>query len=482
MLDARPVGYIIGLTVMVLGMTMLFPLVVDIAEARGQWPVFTQCAILTLLVGGLVALSCKSTERQGLTVQQAFVLTTGVWAFLPLFGAVPFMLGVTDLRFVDALFESMSGLTTTGSTILVGLDELPKGLLLWRAILQWLGGLGIVIVALVFLPVMRVGGMQFFASEGFDTLGKVLPRAVDISKGVLTVYLALTLACALSYYALGLNPFEATAHALTTVSTGGFSTRDASFAAFPGAPQYISVIFMILASMPFVRLMQGLRGEMAPLYRDKQAWAYLRWIFYAVLLIVLYEVWLSGSLSEERVRARLFNTVSIFSGTGYGDGDVTAWGPMPFVVLIVVGAIGGCTGSTGCSIKVFRYQILFAAIRDYARLIISPNRVSVLRHSGRRVEREVVQSVTLLFTLYILTFGFFCIALELTGLSMIESVTGAWTAIFNVGPAFGDSVGPTGALSAFPDSAKWLMIIAMLLGRLEIVSVLVLFTPALWRG
>ncbi len=482
MIDIRPIGYLLGLMVMALGLMMIFPLAVDIAEGRGQWPVFMQSAILTVLVGGLVALSCRSGVRRGLSVSQAFLLTTGVWAILPLFGSLPFMLGETGLRLVDALFEAMSGMTTTGSTMLVGLDDLPKGLLLWRALLQWLGGLGIVIVALVFLPVMRVGGMQFFASEGFDTLGKVLPRVADISKGVLNVYLALTLACALIYFALGLNPFEATAHALTTISTGGFSTRDASFAAFPGAPQYVCVVFMILAGMPFVRLMQGLRGEVMPLYRDKQARAYFRWILYAVMLIVLYEFWLTGSLSEAAVRARLFNTVSIFSGTGYGDGDVTTWGHMPFVVLIVVGAIGSCTGSTGCSIKVFRYQILFAAIRDYAQLIVSPNRISVLRYSGRRVEREVIQSVTLLFTLYILTFGFFCIALELTGLTMIESVTGAWTAIFNIGPVFGERVGPTGALSAFPESAKWLMIVAMLMGRLEIVAVLVLFTPAFWRG
>lgn len=482
MIDMRPIGYLLGLMVMVLGLMMIFPLIIDIAEARGQWPVFLQSALLTTLVGGLVALSCHSDERRSLSVSQAFLLTTGVWAVLPLFGALPFMLGETQSRFVDAFFEAMSGMTTTGTTIFAGLDDLPKGLLLWRAMLQWLGGLGIVIVALVFLPVMRVGGMQFFASEGFDTMGKVLPRVADISKGVITVYLALTMACALTYYALGMNPFEATAHAFSTVSTGGFSTRDASFSDFPGVVQYAAVIFMLLAGMPFVRLMQGLSGEITPLFRDKQARAYIRWTLYAVALIVAYEVWVSGSLSEAALRARLFNTVSIFSGSGFSDGDVRAWGHMPFVVLIVVGAIGACTGSTSCSIKVFRYQILFAALRDYVQLIISPNRVSVLRYGGRRVEREVVQSVTLLFTVYVLFFGFLCIALELTGLSMIESVTAAWTAIFNIGPVFGDTVGPTGAVSAFPDMAKWLMIGAMLMGRLEIVAVLVLFTPAFWRG
>lgn len=482
MMDLRPVGYVVGLLVIALGLTMILPMLVDIAEARGHWDVFAQAAIITVLTGALVTLTCRVANREGLTIPQAYLLTTGVWVVLPAFGALPFMIGSLELGFVDAYFEAMSGLTTTGTTILPALDDLPKGILLWRAILQWLGGLGIVIVALVFLPVLRIGGMQFFASEGFDTLGKVLPRTVDISKGVLNVYLALTLACTLTYVALGLDVFEATAHALTTVSTGGFSTRDASFATFPGAPQYAAVVFMLLASMPFVRLMQGLRGDIKPFFRDLQARAFIRWNIYALILIVGYEFWVSGSLSEERVRERLFNMVSIFTGTGYGDGDVTAWGAMPFLILIVIGAMGGCTGSTGCSIKVFRYQILFAAIRDHAQTILSPNRVSVLRYGGRRVNDEVLQSVMLLFSSFILLFGLFSVGLEMTGLTMTESVTGAWTSIFNIGPVFGENVSPSGAVHTFPAAAKWLMIAAMLIGRLEIVAVLILLTPALWRN
>lgn len=481
MIDLRPVGYILGLMVMALGLAMILPLLVDIAEGRGHWQVFAECAILTVLVGGLVALACRNGVGEGLSIQQSFLLTTSVWTVLPLFGGLPFMLGTPDASFTDAMFEAMSGLTTTGATVFAGLDDMPKGILLWRSILQWLGGLGIVIVALVFLPVMRVGGMQFFISEGFDTLGKVLPRAMDISKGVLNVYLTLTLACIFSYIALGLNAFDATAHALTTVSTGGFSTTDMSFAAFPGAPQYACVVFMILASMPFVRMMQGLKGDLKPFFRDSQARAYFRWILYAVLAVVAYEFWVSGTLNEEEVRLRLFNVVSLFSGTGYGDGDVTAWGGAPFAILIIVGAIGGCTSSTGCSIKVFRYQILLAAIREQSRLIFSPHRISVLRYSGRRVEVDVVRSVMVLFTAFILFFGLFSVALELTGLTLTESVTGAWTALFNIGPAFGPSVGPTGALTEFPWAAKWLMIVAMLLGRLEILTVIILLAPALWR-
>lgn len=482
MLDLRPVGYVIGLMVMTLGLAMVLPMVVDLAEGRGHWPVFLESAVLTTLTGGLLALSCFNGVRTGLTIRQSFLLTTSVWAILPFFGALPFMLGATQASFTDAYFEAMSGLTTTGTTVFEGLDDLPSGLLLWRGLLQWLGGLGIVIVALVFLPIMRVGGMQFFTSEGFDTFGKVLPRAVDISKGVINVYLALTILCVLVYMLLGLSTFDATAHALTTVATGGFSTRDASFGAFSASAQYACVLFMILGSVPFVKLMQGLRGNFGPLFRDTQAQAYFRWIAYAVAAVALYELAVSGSLSEAAFRERLFNLVSIFSGTGYGSGDVLAWGTGPFVILILAGAVGGCTGSTACSVKVFRYQILFSAIGMQLNRIFYPHSVRFIRHGGRPVEPDVLQSVMALLSMYVVFFGLFTVSLELVGLTFSEALTGAWTALFNVGPAFGQAVGPTGAVGAFPEVAKWIMITAMLVGRLEVIAVLVLVLPAFWRA
>jgi len=481
MFDVRPVGYLVGLMVLAVGGTMLLPLAVDLVEGRGHWPVFAESMIFTCLTGGLVALSCRNAVGPGLSIQQAFLLTTTVWVTVPLFGALPFLLGETDLGFVDALFEAMSGVTTTGTTVIAGLDDLPSGLLLWRGLLQWLGGLGIVIVALVFLPEMRVGGMQFFRSEGFDTFGKALPRTIDISKGVINVYLLLTAVCALAYLTLGMGAFDAVVHALTTVATGGFSTRDASFSGYPAGVQYASVLFMILATLPFVRLMQGVQGHLRPLLADTQVQTYLRWIGYALVLVILHEGIVTGRFDEAGLRTRLFNTVSIFSGTGYGDGNVLVWGSFPFVVLIAVGAIGGCTGSTGCAIKIFRYQLMLRALGQQARRIFYPSSVMVLRHEGRAVGDEVLHSVMLLFTVYILSLGVFSVALELTGLSVIESVTGAWTAIFNIGPAFGPGVGATGSVDGFPDMAKALMILAMLMGRLEILAVVVLLLPRFWR-
>lgn len=236
MIDLRPVGYVIGLLVAVLGLAMFLPMLVDLAEGRGHWTVFAECSLITLLVGGVVAMSCQNGLRQGLTIQQTFLLTTGVWLALPIFGALPFFFGATEARFVDAFFEAMSGLTTTGSTVLSGLDELPKGLLLWRGILQWLGGIGIIVVAMVFLPELRVGGMQIFRTEAFDTFGKILPRATEIASRISVIYVALTLICALAYMAAGMGPFDATVHAMTTIATGGFANYDTSFAAFGPAP------------------------------------------------------------------------------------------------------------------------------------------------------------------------------------------------------------------------------------------------------
>jgi trk system potassium uptake protein len=482
MFDLRPVGFIIGLLVAALGVTMLLPMVADLAAGDPHWLIFLECAMVTMAAGALVTLACANGRGKGLTIPQSFVLTTGVWVALPIFGALPFMLGTPGVGITDALFESMSGMTTTGTTVFVGLDDLPLGTNLWRGMLQWLGGLGIIIVALIFLPVMRVGGMQFFKSEAFDTLGKILPRAIDISISLIQIYVALTVACAATYYALGMTGFEATVHALTTIATGGFSTTDQSFFKFSGPAEYAAVVFMIAATLPFVRYVQILGGSVGPMWRDVQVRAYLRWAAYGVAMIVAYRVAVFETPLPQALRETLFSLVTIMSGTGYASVDVMAWGAFAFVILIVVGVIGGCTSSTGCSIKVFRYLVLIEAVRSQIRRIHSPSRVVPLRLDGRVLGNDVVNSVIVLFTAFILTFGVVAVLLTLTGLPTMTAITAAWTAVFNIGPVYGSGVGPTGAVDQFPAVAKWLMIFAMLLGRLELLSVFVLFVPRFWRS
>ncbi|MFA3916029.1 TrkH family potassium uptake protein [Ruegeria hyattellae] len=482
MLDLRPVGYVIGLLVAILGLTMLLPMMSDFAEGRGEWHVFLQSALLTTLVGVLMAMSCANGVREGLTIQQTFLLTTGVWVALPIFGAIPFMFGETELRFVDALFESMSGLTTTGSTVISGLDELPRGLLLWRGLLQWLGGIGIIVVAMVFLPELRVGGMQIFRSEGFDTFGKILPRATEISSRISVVYISLTMACALAYAASGMDAFDATVHAMTTVATGGFANYDASFGAFPPATEYVAVLFMILAALPFVRYVQMIAGTAEPLYRDSQVRAFIGTAVVLVAVLTLWNLLQTPTAGEGAIRKTLFNTVSLMTGTGYASTDYMAWGGFPVTMLFFIGLIGGCAGSTACSIKIFRYQLLFASIRAQLQRIRQPSGVFIPRYSGRAVSQDVLGSVMSFFVFFIVTMGILSWGLGLTGLDFTTSVSGAAAALANIGPGLGDQIGPAGNFANLNDTAKWMLTIGMLIGRLELMAVYVILTVQFWRA
>ncbi|MCK0149084.1 TrkH family potassium uptake protein [Marivita sp. S6314] len=483
MFDIRPVAYVIGLLVTVLGATMLLPLLVDLAEGRGEWPVFLQSAVLTMFSGGLIALACANGVREGLSIQQTFLLTTGVWVALPIFGAIPFVLGATEARFVDAFFEAMSGLTTTGSTVFSGLEELPKGLLLWRGLLQWLGGIGIIVVAMVFLPELRVGGMQIFRTESFDTMGKILPRATEISASISSIYVGLTLACATSYLIAGMGVFDATVHAMTTVATGGFANYDASFGAFGPATEYVATVFMLLAALPFVRYVQLTTGHsIKPLLRDSQIRVFLATVFVLVLLLLLWRMLVMGANDEEAVRKTLFNVVSIITGTGYASQDYGLWGPMAVATFFFIGLIGGCAGSTACSIKIFRYQLLFASIWVQLRKVRSPHGVFMPRYEGRPVSDEVLNSVISFFVFFVVTLGALSVALGMTGLDLTTSVSGAAAALANIGPGLGDEIGPAGNFAGLNDTAKWMLSIGMLLGRLELLAVYAIFTVTFWRA
>ncbi|NDW47349.1 TrkH family potassium uptake protein [Ruegeria sp. PrR005] len=482
MLDIRPVGYVIGLLVAILGATMVFPMFVDVIDGRGEWHVFLQSGIISVLTGGLMALSCANGVREGLTIQQTFLLTTLVWVALPIFGAIPFVFGATELRFVDAFFEAMSGLTTTGSTVISGLDALPRGLLLWRGILQWLGGIGIIVVAMVFLPELRVGGMQIFRSEGFDTMGKILPRAQEIAGQITVIYVGLTVACLTVYAALGMNFFDALVHAMTTVSTGGFSNYDASFGTFSGPAEYAASVFMILAALPFVRYVQLVNGHSAPILRDSQIQVFLIVIGVLVVATTFVLTSIFPHHIEQAFREALFNITSIISGTGYASVDYMNWGPLLITMFFVIGLIGGCAGSTACSVKIFRYQLLFASIKTQLQRIRSPHGVFLPRYQGRAVGPDVLSSVMSFFVFFIVSLGILSWALSLTGLDFITSLSGAATAIANVGPGLGDQIGPAGNFSGLNDTAKWLLSAGMLIGRLEVLSVYVLFTLQFWRA
>jgi trk system potassium uptake protein TrkH len=482
MIDLRPVGYVSGLLLMMLAGAMLLPMGADLIDGNGHWPAFFESIVLTGLAGLCLSLACANAVRDRLSLQQIFLLTTGIWLLLPVFAALPFVFGATGSDYTDAFFEAMSGLTTTGATVMTGLDGLPAGLLLWRGLLQWFGGIGIIVVAMVFLPELRVGGMQIFRSEGFDTMGKVLPRAAAISAQISTVYVGLTLACALAYGAAGMEGFDAVVHAMTTVSTGGFANSDASFGAHKGAAEYIAVAFMVAAALPFVLYVQLLNGQGAPLLHDRQVRAFAATLSAIVVLAAVTVATTLPYAPELAFREALFNVTSILTGTGYASVDYMGWGGFLIALLFFAGLIGGCAGSTSCSVKVFRYQLLFAALRAQIARIQSPHGVFQARYAGRPVARDVLSSVMAFFVLFVVSLGVFSVLLALTGLDFVTSVSGAAAALANIGPGLGPIIGPAGNYAPLSDLAKWILAAAMLIGRLELMVVYVLFTTRFWQA
>ncbi|MEM8742211.1 MAG: TrkH family potassium uptake protein [Pseudomonadota bacterium] len=480
MIDLRPVFYVIGLMTAALGLFMIAPMIADLAANSPNWRAFAMSAFVTVALGLGIAVTCRQGRRQGLSIRQTFLLTTLTWSLLPVAATLPMMIGAPRVGFTDAFFEAVSGMTTTGSTVIEGLEHRPPGLILWRAILQWIGGIGIIVVAMAFLPAMKVGGMQFFRSEGFDTFGKILPRAAEIAVSIGWIYLGLTGACLLAYEAAGMGFFDALIHAMTTIATGGFSSWDASFARFAGPAEYVAILFMILASLPFVRFIQLAAGTARPLFRDPQIRAYLALILGLSLGMAALRTVLDGVPLEESLRQSSFNIVSILSGTGYASADYMTWGAFAVAVFFLIGLIGGCTGSTACSVKIFRYQIAIASIGAQIRSLHSPHGVFVPRYQGRRVDREVINSVSAFFALFFFTLTAIALILSVLGLDTITAVSGAATALANIGPGLGDEIGPTGNFARLSDPAKWVLTAAMLIGRLELFAVYILLTRRFW--
>ena len=481
MIDLRPVVHLIGLIVAVFGITMAAPLAVDLIYRNRQWETFAVSTVITFLIGACMAFSTRNTVREGLTIRQTFLLTTGVFAILPVFGAIPFVFGKAELSFTDAFFEAMSGLTTTGSTVINGLDDMPKGLLFWRGMLQWLGGVSVIIVAMVFLPLLRVGGMQLFRWDGSDTLGNLLPRAAEVTRWISLIYLGLSVACLFAYLMAGLEWFDAFVYTMTTVATGGFGNHDASFRELGMSAEYTGAAFMFLASIPFIRFYQITGGSFRPMFRDSQIQVFICLIAAIVGMLALWQITVNGEPLERAFRQSLFNGVSILTGSGFVSADYGSWGSFPIVVFFFIGLIGGCAGSTSCSIKVFRYQLMFVALRARVLAIRSPRAVALVRYGGTQVPNDVVRSIMAFFVIFLATLAGATLLLSLTGLDFITSVSGAATALANVGPGLGPVIGPAGDFSELSDFAKWVLAIVMLAGRLELSTFYALLTLTFWR-
>jgi trk system potassium uptake protein TrkH len=395
---------------------------------------------------------------------------------------LPFIIGAPSVRLVDAYFEAASGITTTGASVFVDVDHLPPGVNLWRGMLNWLGGLGIAFIAMIFLPIMRVGGMQFFRTEGFDTFGKALPRATDIARQLFFVYVALTMLCIVTYSTLGMGLFEAVAHGLATIATGGFSPRAASFAGYPHTIEYGASVFMVLGSLPYIRYVQLVNGSSAPLWHDPQVRAYLRWLALAVAAVTIWRVVTSDQGVEPAFRESLFNLISIMSSTGFATGSFAAWGSFAIIVGIWIGIIGACSGSSAAGLSVFRVQIMVAALAAEIRRIHSSHRIVPIKYDGRAVNNDTMDAIILYLGAYILGFGVIAELIAETGVDFESALFAAWTSIGNIGYSYGPLVARTGTFVDFPDAAKMLMVLAMIMGRLSLLSVFVIALPRFWRA
>jgi len=481
-IEFRPLFFIAGVLLVLLGVAMLIPAAADALTGNADWAVFLASAFVTLFVGGAMALTTRGHIRT-IVVRQAFILTTLSWVLLAAFSALPFVFSNLGLSYTDAFFEAMSGITTTGSTVITGLDSAPPGILLWRALLQWMGGIGIIVMAIAILPLLQVGGMQLFRMESSDTSDKAFPRVAQITAAIAIIYLCLTVLCASAMWVAGMTPFEAMAHSMTTIATGGFSTSDGSIGHFQSVSlDWIIILFMILGSLPFVLYLAVVRGRPQDLWRDTQVQWFFAIVAAAIVLIVGWQTLHSDLSLGHAFRLSAFNVISIITGTGYATADYNAWGALPVTAFFFFMFIGGCAGSTSCGIKIFRYQILFSTARIQFRRLWQPHGVFSPLYNRKPIPESVTDAVMSFFFLFALTFGVLALALTLIGLDFVTAVSGAATAIANVGPALGDIIGPTGTFATLPDTAKWILSVGMLLGRLELFTVLVLFTPAFWRA
>lgn len=479
-MDFRPVLYIIGILLLVLSMSLILPMAADLYWGNEDWKVFFVCIIITAFFGGALMLS-NSGHDFAISIQQAFMLTALSWLALSFFGALPFHFSTLNMSFADAFFEAMSGITTTGSTVIIGLDYAPPGILLWRAILQWLGGIGIILMAMSVMPFLKVGGMQIFRTELSEN-EKVLPRTAQLASSIGLIYVGLTILCALTYMLCGMGTFDALAHSLTTISTGGFSTYDNSLAHFENP--YIDItatLFMLIGGMPFVLYLKAVHGDIRPLLRDGQVRWFLSIVCLSVAVTVAYLVMQDHEPPFEAIRRAAFNIVSLITGTGFVHGDYGQWGFFVVSLFFFLMVVGGCAGSTSCGIKIFRFQVLYAVVSVQICKLIHPNGIFIPHYSGRPMPEDVPMSVMSFFFLYALCFSALAAALAYVGLDFLTAMSGAATAISNVGPGLGDIIGPAGTFQPLPDSAKWILSAGMLLGRLEIFTVLVLFHPHFWK-
>ncbi|MBB3103620.1 TrkH family potassium uptake protein [Azomonas macrocytogenes] len=476
----RIIGFILGIFLITLAVGMIVPMLALLAfERKDDLQPFIWAGLITLLTGLTLVLPGRPAHIH-LRPRDMYFLTTISWLVVCCFAALPMML-IQHISYTDAFFETMSGITTTGSTVLTGLDSTSPALLMWRSMLQWLGGIGFIGMAVAILPLLRVGGMRLFQTESSDWSEKVMPRSHMVAKYIVGIYVVFTLAAILAFWLAGMKPFDALNLAMASVSTGGFSTSDSSMGKFSPASHWIAIFFMVLGSLPFTLYVAMLRGQRMAMLKDHQVHGFLIILLAISLLFSLWYWQHSQESLPDAIRIATFNVVSVVSTTGFALGDYSQWGNFAFMTFFYLTFIGGCSGSTSGGLKVFRFQVAYALLKANLKQLVHPRAVIRQQYNGHALDEEIVRSILTFSFFFTVTIALLALCLTLLGLDPITALTGAATAVCNVGPGLGPIIGPAGNFAPLPDLAKWLLSLGMLLGRLEIITVLVLLTSSFWK-
>ena len=478
----KTVFFLIGILLIVLGASMLAPYSLQIILNEGSHS-FISSSFVTIFIGVLFILANLEKEFK-LNLRQTFLFSSLAWIMVAIFGSLPFILSTQEFSFSEAFFESMSGITTTGATIISNLDSTPKSILLWRAIMQWLGGIGIVVMAITILPLLKVGGMQLFKMEGPDSTEKILPRTIEVAAIIISTYIILTLLCGFFYWIFGMTIFDSVSHAMTTIATGGFSTHNDSIGFFKNSNiEIIASIFIILGSIPFISYLKFVQGNKKVFFQDVQIKGLIYLLAFSIAIMFFYLIFINYESSIfDKIRISSFNVISILSGTGYVTDDFGLWGKFSLIFFLLLMFIGGCAGSTACGIKIFRLQMLLLFLKNQIKKIISPNSVIITKYNNQKISDNFINSVIIFIFSFLFIFLIIAMLLSISGLDFITSISGAASSISNVGPGLGDIIGPNGNYKDIPDVSKWILSFGMLLGRLELFAVLVLFFPSFWRN
>ncbi len=478
----KTVFFLIGILLIVLGASMLAPYSLQLIFKEDSHS-FISASIVTIFIGSLFVLGNLENEFK-LNLRQTFLFSSLAWFMVAVFGSLPFLLSTQEFSFSEAFFESMSGITTTGATIISNLDNTPKSILLWRAIMQWLGGIGIVVMAITILPLLQVGGMQLFKMEGPDSTEKILPRTIEVAATIISVYIILTFLCSFFYWIFGMTIFDSISHSMTTIATGGFSTHDDSIGFFKNPNiEIVASIFIILGSIPFISYLKFAQGNKKVFFNDVQIRGLIYLLLISITIMFLYLLFTSYEANIfDKIRISSFNVISILSGTGYVTDDFGLWGKFSLIFFLFLMFIGGCAGSTACGIKIFRLQMLLIFLKNQIKKLISPNSVIITKYNNQKISDNFINSVIIFIFTFLFIFLIIAMLLSVSGLDFITSISGAASSISNVGPGLGDMIGPNGNYKDIPDLSKWILSIGMLLGRLELFAVLVLFFPSFWRN